>query len=105
MRGKWGWEGVAITLLFSEIIPKLQNFETMNWGSVEGAASHSVSFDQLCTDAQERLATLQKDDMSELFSLRLTNKKRIWGYREGAILNLLWWDPNHEVCPSPKRHT
>ena len=103
--GKWGWERVKIKLLFSAIIPKLQHYATMNWGSVEGADSHFVSFDQLCDAAQTRLVELRKEDISELFSLRMAGKKRIWGHRDLACLNLLWWDPNHEVCPSSKKHT
>ena len=103
--GKWGWEDVEVKLLFFDIISKLQNFETMNWSSVEATGSHFVSFDQLCDDAQTRLTELQKEDISELFSLRLTGKRRIWGHRDRACLNLLWWDPKHEVCPSQKKHT
>ena len=101
--GQWGWQSVKIDYLFRKIIPKLQYFETMKWGSLGGNGCHFVKFDQLCQPAQKRLPELEKEDICELYSLRLSGKERIWGYRDGAHLNLLWWDPSHEVCPFEKR--
>jgi hypothetical protein len=54
--------------------------------------------------AQKRAKELEWDD-SELFSLRLEGKLRLWGRRGGAILYLLWFDPEHLVCPSRKKDT
>ncbi len=32
-------------------------------------------------------------------------KQRIWGIKDRNILKVLWWDPDHEVCPSLKKYT
>jgi hypothetical protein len=56
-------------------------------------------------EAQRRLTEIDRDEQAQLFSIRIAAKKRIWGIRDIVILRLLWWDPNHEVCPSPKKHT
>lgn len=104
--GRWGWRSVNADALLNEIIPKLQDFESMTWSEVDGpSGSHFVSIDACHPDAGARLKELGMEDVEELFSLRISGKKRIWGRREQARLKVLWWDPEHEVCPSPKKHT
>ena len=101
--GRWGWGQVDARLLLKEIIPKLQDYESMKWGEIEGRNSHFVKVEQCCKDAQQRLQEIEKDDFSELFSLRMNGKKRIFGIRQSAELQILWWDPEHEICPSTKK--
>jgi hypothetical protein len=80
--------------------------ESMTWGQVEGATgSHFVEVDAIVPDAQRRLEEIGKDEQGRLFSLRITGEMRLWGIRDIAILRLLWWDPEHQVCPSHKKHT
>jgi len=40
-----------------------------------------------------------------LYSLRLSGKLRLWGVRDRSVLQLLWYDPEHQVCPSPLKNT
>ena len=103
--GNWSWGRASIILLFSEIIPKLQNYETRKWGDLASTGSHFITCDKLCKEAQNRLEELEKEDIAELFSLRFDGRKRIFGQRIGACFCLLWWDPEHTVCPSPNKHT
>jgi hypothetical protein len=103
--GPWSWRGVQIILALSDIVPKLHDFESMNWGDIEGkTGSHFVKVSDLCNEARDRLTTMD-EDADSLFSLRLTNKMRIWGIRDLAIFRLIWWDPEHSVCPSLKKNT
>lgn len=104
MGGRWGWGGVTTNDLLVNIIPKLQSFETQTWAQIEGSNNHSVDLDKCIKDASDRLAELDINEDS-LFSLRLTGKQRIWGIKDVAILRILWWDPEHEVCPSKKKGT
>ncbi|RKZ46349.1 MAG: hypothetical protein DRR00_24365, partial [Candidatus Parabeggiatoa sp. nov. 3] len=53
----------------------------------------------------KRLAEIHQDDIDELFSLRLSGKERLWGILDNHILKILWWDANHDVWPSKKKHT
>lgn len=105
LEGDWGWQRATIEVLLKKIIPKLHQFETMTWGGLEGSDHHFVGWDRLCRAAQRRLEELGREDVSELFSLRMDSRARIWGQRDVARLNLLWWDPDHQVCPSHMRHT
>ncbi|GFO82208.1 MAG: hypothetical protein A49_18350 [Methyloceanibacter sp.] len=78
----------------------------MTWAEVDGpSGSHFVNFEKLCPAAQKRLGELEKDEQGALFSVRIQGKMRVWGIRDVGILRILWFDPNHQVCPSKKKGT
>ncbi|MGH9069353.1 MAG: hypothetical protein ACRD0J_17955 [Acidimicrobiales bacterium] len=64
-----------------------------------------IPVDHLGATAKRRLGELDLDDYDSLWELHLTGKQRLWAVRDGPVLALLWWDPNHQVCPSHKKHT
>ena len=64
-------------------------------GRARGNNSHFVSVENLTRQAKDRLIEVRQDDVSELFSLRLTATKRIYGIRDRRALKLLWYDPHH----------
>jgi hypothetical protein len=85
---------------------KLKSFESMTWQEIEGpSGSHFIEVSQCAKDARDRLRALQYDDIDMLFSLRISGRARVFGIRERRILRILWWDPEHQICPSAKRHT
>ena len=103
LEGPWGWRTEAGRVWWSEILPKLQDFESMTWeeimraagGRARGTNSHFVSVENLTRPARDRLTEIRQDDVSELFSLRLTATTRIYGIRDRRALKLLWYDPHH----------
>jgi hypothetical protein len=103
--GPWGWSDIEKNVFFSEILPKLQNFESMFWKDILGRNSHEVPVADISTTAQKRLEQLNLDDTETITSIRLTGKQRIWGVRVENILRVLWWDPEHRVYPSQLEHT
>lgn len=103
----FGWHIVDESTL-DGIRTKLGFFESMtiNQIFVEGRhINHSVQRDKLCPEAQKRLKELRLDDIDELHSLHLTGKQRVWGILSENVIALLWWDPEHKICPSPLKHT
>ena len=102
--GRWGWGKIEIKFFIETILKKLKHYETMAWSEVEGSNSHFIPVNQIDKFAKDRLRNRHLF-VEQLFSLRITGKKRVWGYREKKIFYLLWWDPEHQVCPSYKRHT
>jgi hypothetical protein len=102
--GPWGWDKFD-PLQIQEVLQKIFDSQRLTWQELRNNGSHFVNTESLCSDAQKRLIQIQKEDLDQLFSLRLTGRKRIWGIKERNILWLLWWDPDHEVCPSHKKHT
>ena len=64
-------------------------------GRTRGNNHHFVEVGKPTGQAKERLAEIRRDDVSELFSLRLDATKRICGIRDGRALKPLWYDPHH----------
>lgn len=100
----FGWREIDGKLLL-EIREKLKSFESMKLSEIIGKDNHPVEVSRLCKRAQDRLDELHLDDIEQLLSLHLTGPKRVWGILEHNVVILLWWDPNHEICPSLKKHT
>lgn len=77
----------------------------MTWAEIEGDKNHFMPVGKVSKDAKQRLREIGLDDRDTLFSFRLSGKQRLWGYREEAVLYILWWDPEHTVYPVAKKHT
>jgi hypothetical protein len=102
----FGWHAVdGETLL--EIRTKLSSFETMTWAEIFVAAkkqNHAVDVAKLCPMAVKELKR-EAPDIDHLHSLRLSGRQRVWGILSEGVFHVLWWDPNHQVCPSLLDHT
>lgn len=90
-----------------EILNRLTHFESMSWSQIQsGTGSHLVGADGIIKKARQRIVELKKEEWADnLFSLRLSKKERLWGFYRSGIFHLLWWDPEHQVYPSQKKHT
>ena len=88
------------------MFPKLKNYESMTWGSIAQNQhhNHSVEVSKLDKRARKRLEELGVE-VDELFRFRLNGTQRVWGIRDREVFYILWWDPNHEICPSSKKNT
>jgi hypothetical protein len=87
---------------------KLANFETMTWKEILLDAkkqNHNISVDDLVKEAQDRLTEIFPEQLDELTSLRLTGNQRVWGQINEGVMELIWWDPEHQICKSNKKHT
>ena len=104
--GEWSILKITKECFISRILEKIHAFESMYWKEiVNNENNHEVSIEKLINVAQKRLQELKIEDIESLFSLRLSGKERIYGIRVGSIFKVLWWDPNHEICPSILKHT
>ncbi len=107
MVNPFGWQEIGRAAL-EDVRAKLSNFESMTWNQILVEArkqNHSIPVWDLCQEAQARLETIGLEDTEEVISLRLSGKERVWGIRQGAALLVLWWDPDHRVCPSVLKYT
>ena len=103
--GPFGWIECRPRAKLREVIQKLGKFESMTWQQIEGARCHFIGIESLSKQAQDRLRELGQDDVDELFSLRLSGAERVFGIRDRWIFRILWWDPDHRVCPSVLSNT
>ena len=92
---------------FRDVASQLKSYSSRTWNEVASNKhrDHPVTIDKLCEKAKKRLRELKQDDLDELWRLRFTGSERIWGIRSGHVLRLLWWDPDHQVCPWEPKNT
>ncbi|MFM9414125.1 hypothetical protein ACKQTC_07070 [Peptococcus simiae] len=102
---RWAFDHSRINEVLFE---KMQNFENQTWHEIKVKGkrnNHHVQINQLCKEAQKRLSELHKEDYDALFSLRLSGRERLWGIIQDGVFMILWYDKEHEVCPSHLSHT
>ena len=104
-RGTFLWTGLVHGDPFKEVIERLHEFEKMSWDEIIKTGSHPIEVWKCEKLARNRLAAIQQDDIDQLMSFRIAGQKRVWCIRDQNIMRVLWWDPEHAVCPSPKKHT
>jgi hypothetical protein len=98
--GEWGWRKLDAGHL-ERVVQQLKHFEGMTIGELFNRGGNKrIPAENICKDARDRLDEIQADDLDELWELRLTGKNRVWGSRSGHVYHVLWWDPEHTVCPS-----
>ena len=103
----WNWAGASSEKLL-EIHKKLGDWEQRTWVQIlneDPSNQHSVELLSLCKEAEDRLREKKLDDFDSIFRFRFSGKERLWVIRNENVCYLLWWDPDHLVCPSAKSHT
>ncbi|WP_157602430.1 hypothetical protein [Sphingomonas sp. PR090111-T3T-6A] len=98
--GPFAWT-IAEDDKFRQVVEKLYEFEGKNWSEITASGSHAIPVARLCKEAQDRLVDIERDDLDELMSLRLTGPNRVWCVRTGHIMRVFWWDADHKVYPTP----
>jgi len=103
--GPFAWTRVYASGDQNAVMERLSDFETVSETELREEGSHFVELSQLGREASERLFALRLDDLDCLFSLRISGPKRVWAVHQGGLMRVLWYDPEHQVCPSFKKHT
>ena len=88
----------------------MTEFENRSWKEIDQdrfgpkgkSKHHNISIEKLSEAAQKRLREKGYTDINDIYSLRLEGKLRIFGFRKQNYLDILWVDPEHEVCPVSK---
>lgn len=87
------------------ILVRMKGWETMTWHAINGPDNH-YSYENICKEAKARFKERNMVLFSDnLYSLRITGRRRLWGILTGGIFHILWWDPEHSVYPVAKKHT
>lgn len=103
------WNPATITpAALVTLIDKLRSFESMTIGEIFTPGSeHGKRYDpaEMPSAARNRLTEINRDDETEIVRLRCGNKPRLYGFLREHVFHILWWDPEHQVWPTPKRNT
>lgn len=105
------WSLTCCRDIYDDVISKLASFEGMTWGCINQqthdkgkSSNHFIEISKLTKDAQNRIESLHIYE-DEIYSLRLSNKERLFGVIEDNKFCIIWYDKNHEVYPYKKKHT
>jgi hypothetical protein len=103
--GQWGFDGLSeehVGLLKA----KCKGYENQTIKEFSSVASTKlIPFEKMCPEAQKRAQEIGLEAFDGLLEVRLGGKPRLWGILDGHCFYLVWWDPEHEVCPSATKHT
>jgi hypothetical protein len=106
----WGWDKLR-PQDWRDILRHLVDFEGMTWADIKAQAGgrrrgtnhHPIEIAGFNKSARDRLEELHLDDYESLFSLRINNTLRLYGVRDGRVLQIVWHDPHHGstrgACP------
>jgi hypothetical protein len=99
----------AWTSLESEDLPRVFNalagFEGMRWSDIENKDHcHEMGVDRCHEEIGTHLAQ-QGHDVDVLFQLSTGNKGRIFGIRTQHVLEIVFWDRDHDVYATKKKNT
>ena len=73
-------------------------------GKSNGTRSHFINVSDLEKEAQKRIDQLHLH-IDQVLSLRLDARTRLFGVMDNGTMDILWYDPDHEICKSSKKHT
>ena len=92
---------------FCEIAKAIKACEQRTWADIDSnrGRDHSIETEKIEKFARERLVEINLDDFDILWSLHFGGLGRLWGIRTKSLMQLLWLDEQHEICPSHMKHT
>lgn len=104
------WCGLDGNDVINNIIHKLEDYSTQTWSIVKtacggkgkngGSNNHFISANNLPKKYKEQyIESKYMRDYEQVFSLRLTAKKRLIGYVSMGTFYPLWYDNDHSVFP------
>ena len=106
LEGKWNITCDDWKIFRETIFPKLREFETLTWAIIKtipktgrngGNMHHNISVEEFTKEGKEEMEK-QHLHYDELFSLRLDNKKRLFGILDKGVFHIVWYDSNHEIA-------
>jgi hypothetical protein len=103
----YGWHELSPTEI-AQMQRKLAQFEGRTWNEIfvnDKKYNHSVPVSEFdCPTAKQWMRTnLPRED--ELWTLYLGSTERIWGIRRDGAFHIIFWDPDHQIKLSHKKHT
>jgi hypothetical protein len=104
-QGRWSVENV---LCDAQSRMRLCELERRTWAEIkqEKKQFHSIPLADIKKEARAQMEELRLDERTDtVFSIRITGKKRLFGIIEDGVFLVLWYDPDHEICPSELKNT
>ncbi len=103
---QWGLQHLT-TDMWHAILERLTHFETMTVQELrESSVYTEYDLPSRMTPASlRRLEEMNLGDMTKIGRFRVWKQPRLYGFMEGNVFHVLWWDPQHEIYPWEPRNT
>lgn len=103
---QWGLQHLT-TETWHAILERLMHFETMTVQELrESSVYTEYDLPSRMTPASlRRLEEMNLGDMTKIGRFRVWKQPRLYGFMEGNVFHVLWWDPQHEIYPWEPRNT
>lgn len=96
-----------------QVFRKLKAYEGQTWreiltdtsGRKNNTKNHEIETYKIIKEAQKRLDDINLSQYDTLYSLTITGEVRLWGIMNRGVYSIVWYDPEHEICPCQVRHT
>jgi hypothetical protein len=102
MATPYGWRELSPEQIVY-VQSKLSAFESMTWKEIFVDAkkqNHAIEVGDLKCDKARKWMESNMKGQPTLWTLRFTGKQRVWGiFSEGAY-QIVFWDPEHQICPT-----
>lgn len=105
--GRWGFCDMD-PVIWPEVLRKMAACESMTVSELRNSSRFFKEYDLpggLCKEACDRLTAMKRDDQTKIQRLEFKGLQRLYGFLEGNVFHVVWWDPLHEVYPSKLRNT
>lgn len=105
--GPFSWAAIADADL-QRVVLVMESMDDRTWNAASGdgvGQIKAIPVANLGVLGLKRLRDLHLDDLEVLHEIRLAARPRVWGIRRLHTFHVLWWDPDHQVCPSKLKHT
>ena len=108
---KWGM--LCNSGKLTDFFRYLSNLECQKWGEIltdksgrrSNTRNHHIPLTDIIREAQKRATEINVDEFDDLCSIAVSGRMRVWGYIIDGLFYIIWFDPEHEIYPSEKRHT
>ena len=109
--GEFAFDYTSPNFRHQEVLCKLIEYGNMTWGEIKlqthdkknKAKHHYLDVTKLSFAAMQRIkAKHLEEETDALFSLALQNKLRIIGVLRHDVFHMVWYDTEHQFCPSTK---
>jgi hypothetical protein len=100
----WSWETDDADHKIVKALERLRDLAGSTWMEIEqekGRKSNGpIEISKLASGAQARIRALSLEKFDPFYHLRVEKAVRVWGYRLGRVLHVVWLDRHHTVYPT-----
>ena len=93
---------------FQKALVGLRDNSKRTWKAIRtenAKRDHPIPAGAIIAEATRRLVEIKLDDIDEFWRFRFQGEQRLWGYKQGRVFLVIWWDPHHKICPSTLKNT